>query len=178
MGAGGGLFRHERPKELLSPKQHRDIFLRPRASQFYNAAHNLEAANDRRSTAHFRQSRQRSVLIVIAVPAPLAKQDVIEAFPSPVEYDVRPCYDFSRLAYRSAIPANTFRTPQTGAKFRPVCDHPSTALGSVGLSKSVWIEFGVIRPDLPSKPPLLRSKFRRLGKFVLLKFTGNAIFTR
>ena len=54
----------------------------------------------------------------------------------------------------------------------------SSRLGSVGLSKSVWIEFGVIRPDLPAKSPLLRSKFRRLGKFVLLKFTGNAIFTR
>jgi len=30
-----------------------------------------------------------------------------------------------------AILANTCRTPQTGAKFRLVCNHPSTALGSV-----------------------------------------------
>jgi hypothetical protein len=64
------------------------------------------------------------------------------------------------------------------AKFRPVCNHPSTALESVGLSTSFWIEFRVIRPDLPAKSPLLLSKFRRFGKFVLLRFTGNATFTR
>jgi len=46
----------------------------------------------------FAKRGNEGVLIEIAVPAPRAKHGVIEAFPSPVDYDVRPCCDFSPLA--------------------------------------------------------------------------------
>ena len=94
-----------------------------------------------------------------------------QAQPSPVNYDVRPCRDFSPLAYRSPILANTCNTLLIEAKYRRLCTHPSATLRSVGPATSVWLELEPIRADLPESSPLLRSKFTHLSKFVLLRFT-------
>jgi len=54
----------------------------------------------------------------------------------------------------------------------------TVSLGLAGLSKSAWIEFGAICPDLPAKLPLLRSKFTTFSKSQLPRFTETGIFTR
>ena len=47
------------------------------------------------------------------------------------------------------------------------------------MSRSAgWIESGSIRPDLPAKSRLLRSKSTLFSKPQLPNFTGNAMFTR